>query len=170
MAIIMIPHPRLQACRAGCSPAGLRRGRGPLGKCSSCDVIPANLKVKVGGDEMETEGHRWGTTKERRPAETQGGDGGPSGMARDRCPVGLRRHRGPSRRRRRVKRYGQGPGRGVLRRGLLMGAAAEKGQAARRASDGPEGPGRSETEEPAESRADRNWRNRAYRREATKCT
>jgi hypothetical protein len=39
----------------GCGPAGLRRGRDPLGKCSTCDVLPANLKVKVGGDEMETE-------------------------------------------------------------------------------------------------------------------
>jgi hypothetical protein len=37
--------------------AGLRRGRGPLGKCSRCDVLPANLKVIVGGDEMETERH-----------------------------------------------------------------------------------------------------------------
>ena len=41
----------------GCGPAGLRQGRGPLGKCSSCYVLPANLKVKVGGDEMDTESH-----------------------------------------------------------------------------------------------------------------
>jgi hypothetical protein len=26
--------------------AGLLQGRGPLGKCSSCDVLPANVKVK----------------------------------------------------------------------------------------------------------------------------
>ena len=57
-------------------------------------------------------------------------------MARDRGPVGLRRRRGLSRRRRRVKRYVQGPGRGGLRRGLQVGAAAEENQAARRASGG----------------------------------
>jgi hypothetical protein len=36
----------------------------------------------------------------------------------------------------------------------------------------PEGPGRSETEEPAVSRGDRYWRSRAYSKDATmsKCT
>jgi hypothetical protein len=112
---------------------------GPLGNCSSCDVLPANLKVKVGGEEMETESHGCGGTEDkgpggapaatgrrrrqaRRPAETRGGDGGLSSMARDRCPVGLRRRRSLSRRRRKVKRYGQGPpaARG-RRRGLRRG-------------------------------------------------
>jgi hypothetical protein len=32
----------------GCGPADLRQSRGPLRKFSSCDVLPANLKVKVG--------------------------------------------------------------------------------------------------------------------------
>jgi hypothetical protein len=68
-------------------------------------------------------------------SETRGGDGGPSGMARDRCPVGLRRCSGLSWRWRRFKRYGQGPGQGGLRRSLpvLVGsasaAAAEESQA-----------------------------------------
>ena len=59
-------------------------------------------------------------------------------MARDRCPGGLRRRRGRglSRRRRRVNRYGQGPGRGGLQRCLQVGAAAEESQVARRASGG----------------------------------
>jgi hypothetical protein len=75
------------------------------------------------------------------------------------CPVGLRRHRCLALRQRRVKRYGQGPGQGSLRGGLLLGAAAEdsENQAVRRASGGP-GPGRGESREarePAESRADR---------------
>jgi hypothetical protein len=85
-------------------PAGLQRNSGTLGKCSSCDVLQANLKVKVRGDEMETEteSHGWGEGVEgpggerprwhaRRPAETRGCDRGPSCMAtlaRDQCSVG----------------------------------------------------------------------------------
>ena len=37
---------------------------------SSCDVLPANLKVKVGGDERETESHGWGVTEEEGPGAT----------------------------------------------------------------------------------------------------
>jgi hypothetical protein len=39
----------------GFSLADLRQGSGPLGKCSSCNVLPVNLEVKVWGDEMEKE-------------------------------------------------------------------------------------------------------------------
>ena len=68
----------------GCGPAGLRRGRGPLGKCSSCDVLPANLKVKVGGDEMETESHGWGGAEEKCPGGAASGRGGMRGGRRRR--------------------------------------------------------------------------------------
>jgi hypothetical protein len=79
----------------------------------------------------------------RRPAPgnaQRGGDGGPSGMARDRCPVGLRRRRGLSRRRRRVKAVWPGTGarRSAATRsaGHRVGAATEENQAVRRASGG----------------------------------
>jgi hypothetical protein len=69
-------------------------------------------KLKV----MGGVGRRRRAREERRPrrharrlAETRGA-GGPSGMARDRCLGGLQRSSGLSLRRRRVKRYGQGPG------------------------------------------------------------
>ena len=39
---------------------------------------------------------------------------------------------------------------------------ARRRRRAKRRDESPEGPGRSETEEPAESRGDRYWRNRAY--------
>jgi hypothetical protein len=72
----------LQVCRflrlsPRTRPAGLQRSRGPLGKCSTCDVLPANLKVKVGGDERETESHGWDNGGEGPGG--RGGGGGPSG-------------------------------------------------------------------------------------------
>jgi hypothetical protein len=50
------------------------RGRGPLGNCSSSDVLPANFKVKMGGDEMES--HGWGVTEEKGSGGAASGRGG----------------------------------------------------------------------------------------------
>jgi hypothetical protein len=47
---------------------------------------------------------------------------------------------------------------------------ARRRRRAKRRDERPEEPGRSETEEPAESRGDRYWRSRAYSREATICS
>jgi hypothetical protein len=134
------------------------------------------LKVMGGGGGTEEKGPGGGSERPRRharlPAETRCSDGGPSCMARDRCPGGLRRRCGLSRRRRRIKRYGQGPGRGGLRRDLRVGAAAEENQAARRASGGAReerngGAGGVEGRQPG-----RYWRSRACSRGATmsECT
>jgi hypothetical protein len=57
----------------------------------------------------------------RRPMETRGpgGDGGPSGMVGDLCPVGLRQHRGRSRRRAAEKGQAVLPGTGARRSAML---------------------------------------------------
>jgi hypothetical protein len=72
----------------GCGPADLRQSRGPLRKFSSCDVLPANLKVNVGETGWRLKVMSWGNGGEgpgrggerprrhaRRPAEIRGGDG-----------------------------------------------------------------------------------------------
>jgi hypothetical protein len=127
---------------------------------------------------METESHGWGGTEEKGPGGAASGRGA--------CEAAC----GDARRRWRAKWYGEGPmpcGSATTPRSI---AAAEKGQAvwpgtgarrsATRSAGGrggggepepssatsfrsvPEGPGRSKTEVPAESRGDRYWRSRAY--------
>jgi hypothetical protein len=93
----------------------LQRSRGPLGKCSSCDVLPANLKVKVGGDDMETESH-WCGGKRRRRAR----------VGRRAAEAACETACGDVRRRRRAKLYGMPCGFATK---PLSIAAAEKGQA-----------------------------------------
>ena len=127
-----------------------------------------NERHRWGMDEKSPGGQRTSGRPGRRPVEARDGGGLPSDMARNQGPVGLRRRRGRARRRRRDKLYGQGPRRGGLRRGLRWSAAAdlEENQAVRRTAGvtRPHGgghnfdsQGRSEKEQPAESRGDRYW-------------
>jgi hypothetical protein len=174
---VRLPGIQLERLSPRTRPAGgLQRSRGPLGKCSSCDDLSAraNLKVKVGGDEIETESHgcQWGGTGEEGPAEAACAAAG-----------------GDARRRRRAKRYGNLKGLmpcGSVKTQLSI-AAAEKGQAvwpgtrvrrsATRSAGGRscggepsgatrvqrgQGGAKLETEaELAESRGNRYWRSRA---------
>jgi hypothetical protein len=100
------------------SARGLQRSRGPLGKCSSCDVLPANLKVKVGGVEMETESHWWGGELRRRAR-----------VGRRAAEAACEMACGDVRRRWRAKRYGKGPMPCGFAKKPLSITAAEKGQA-----------------------------------------